>query len=207
MNLYSRLKYSFYIIFHPFNGFYDLKHEKRGNMSSASILVGLLILSYVLRRYLTNFIFNKTNINDINILTEIGGILIPILLWCVANWCITTLMDGEGTLKDVYITTAYALVPIILISLPLIVISNIVIIEESQFYFFFDSFSIIWAGILLFFGILTVHQYTVSKTIITFIMAIIGMIAMLFLGLLFFTLLQQMINFAYLIFQELSIRS
>ena len=29
------LRYSTYVIFHPFKGFWDLKHEKKGNLESA----------------------------------------------------------------------------------------------------------------------------------------------------------------------------
>lgn len=207
MKLIKSIRYSFYVIFHPFNGFYDLKHEKKGNMLSASVILGILITVYILRRYLTGFIFTTSNINDINIVSEIIGILLPFIFWCTSNWCITTLLDGEGTFKDIYITTSYALTPIILLSIPLIIVSNVVAIEEGQLYTFFDSISIAWSGFLLFFGILTIHQYTIKKMILTFIIAVVGMVAMFFISLLFFSLIQQMMNFVVLVIREITLRS
>jgi hypothetical protein len=201
------LKYSLYVVFHPFNGFYDLKHEKKGGVLSSTIIVGILIFLFVLRRYLTGYIFLNSEIRDINILTEIIGIVLPLLFWCIANWSITTLMEGEGTFRDIYITTAYALVPIIIISIPLLIISNVIVFEEAQLYTFLDSLSIFWSGLLLFFGILTIHQYTIKKTALTFIIAVIGMVFMFFIGLLFFTLIQQMLNFVLLVIKEISFRS
>lgn len=46
------------------------------------------------------------------------SVALPVALWVLANWCLTTLFDGEGTLKDVYIATCYALTPLPLFGHP-----------------------------------------------------------------------------------------
>src|SRR5690554_2533835 len=53
------LRYSIYVIFHPFDGFWDLKHEKRGNVTSATIILLLTILAWVFRQQYEGFIFNE----------------------------------------------------------------------------------------------------------------------------------------------------
>ena len=103
------LRYSLYVVFHPFKGFWDLKHEKKGNVFSAWVLVASLILLYILRRQMTGFILNFNILNEMNIFVEILSVLVPLGLWCLSNWCITTLVDGEGSFRDIFVTTAYAL--------------------------------------------------------------------------------------------------
>ena len=198
------LKYSFYLIFHPFDGFYDLKHEKKGNLISANIILMIIILVFILSKQLTGFIFNNNSFRSLNIISEVISVILPLLLWCISNWSITTLMDGEGSLKDIYITTCYALVPIIISNFPLILISNFLTMDEADFYVFFYTLSFIWSVFLIFIGIMTVHQFTVKKTIVTIIIAIIGVIVMLFLGLLFIALIQQIINFCTFLYKELA---
>ena len=120
------LRYSLHCIVRPFDGFWDLTHEKRGSMAAANTLVVLVLFTNLVRLAGTSFVFSPVNWNEVNILMEIMSFLLPFVVYCVANWCLTTLFEGKGTLKDIYIGTAYAMTPYILIQLPLVVLSNFV---------------------------------------------------------------------------------
>ena len=120
----SSLKYAGHVIFHPFDGFWDLKHEKRGSLAAANIILLALTLTMILQRQLTGFVFNTNVVEELNIVIIFSSVFVVFLLWCISNWSLTSLMDGEGTFRDIYITSAYALVPMILIYLPLIPLSN-----------------------------------------------------------------------------------
>lgn len=200
------LQYSLYVIFHPFKGFWDLKHEKKGNAFSAWLIVSMLIVLLILRRQFTGFILNFNKQNEMNVFVEILSVLAPLGLWCLSNWCITTLVDGEGSFKDIFITTAYALTPVVLINIPLLLFSNIIILEETVFYTVLDVLSILWAALLILIGIMTVHQFTMSKTLVTIAVAVLGMIIILFLILLFVSIVQQIVSFVDLLWTELSMR-
>jgi hypothetical protein len=202
----DKLKYSLYIIFHPFKGFWELKHEKKGDVWSATILLFIMCLVSILKYTLTGYIININALQDFNILLQIGIIIVPFGLWCISNWCTTTLMDGEGSLKDIYIMTAYALIPLIIFYVPLIIFSNIISIEETSFYSFFTNLAIILTAFMLFIGTMTIHQYSILKTILTIILVLLGMAILIFLGLLFVALIQQVISFVELVYKELILR-
>ena len=97
----SKFRYVFYILLHPFDGFYDLKHEKRGSGLVATLIYVLVGITALLKRQCSEYLFNQEQGESYNavmlLLTTVG----PYLLWCVANWCFTSLMDGEGGMKDV----------------------------------------------------------------------------------------------------------
>ncbi|MCQ6559010.1 YIP1 family protein [Paenibacillus mendelii] len=195
---------AWYTIFHPFNGFWELKFEKKGRVWFALLLLLLLSLLYVLKRQYTGFIFNP-GINDpesVNTIDEIKFIVLPFFMYCVANWSLTTLMDGEGKFKEIVIATAYALVPLILMQIPLILLSNIITIQEGSFYRLFESIGFLWFFGLLLVGMLTVHQYSVTKTIVTMVLTLIVIGIIIFLGLLFFSLVQQMLSFGTTVYKE-----
>ena len=206
MKYLDSLKFSLYAIFHPFKGFWDLKHEKRGSISAALTFLVLLIVTYILRRQYTGFIFNENDPKELNVFIEIISVLLPFFLWTTANWAITTLMEGEGSYRDIVIATAYALVPLILINLPLIPVSRIINMEEGAFYFFFTSVSVLWSGVLILAGLSVTHQYTMGKSVFTSLLSVVGMGLMIFIGLLVFSLLQQMISFVYTIYREIALR-
>lgn len=207
MDIKDNLKYSFYVIFHPFDGFWVLKREKKVNNITVVIILASMIILLGLKQQFTGFIINYSINSPFNMLFQIETVLIPFFLWCISNWSITTLVDGEGTFKDIVVTTSYSLIPIILFNFPLILVSRFINLEESQMYNLLLSISLVWSGFLLLTGIMTIHQFSMKKTILTIAIAIVGMVIIAFLILLFFGLISQVYNWGYLIYREITLRS
>lgn len=196
----------FHLIFRPFDGFWDLKREHKGSISAAWTFVILTIATLTIEKQNTAFLFNHNRLESINVVIDIFTVLLVYILWCVSNWCLTSLMDGEGTMKDIMIATGYALFPIALIRLPLVLLSHAITINEGSFYYVFLSISYMWVAFLLFLGTMITHQYSVKKTLLTCICTIIGMGIMLFIGLLFFNVIQQIITFFITVYREIKFR-
>ena len=131
---------------------------------------------------------------------------IPLALWIIANWCITTLFDGEGSLKDVYVASTYSLLPMILTMIPATIASNFVLASETKIITLITTLGFIWLGMLLFFGIMITHDYTIGKNIITTIATLVGMICIMFIVLLFSMLLGRLVGFASSIVTEIQYR-
>ena len=152
------------------------------------------------------FIFNSNDLAKINILLEFCSVLIPFMLWVIVNWSLTTLMEGKGTFKDIYIASAYAFTPIILINIPITIVSNYLIAEEGVLVFSFIAISLLWALFLLFFGTMTIHQYDSGKNILVSVLVILGIAFTMFIGVLFFNLGEQVIRFVSEIYNEVFLR-
>ncbi len=199
----SELLYAMRVIYHPFDGFWEIKREKRGSVRSATILVILLILTFIYKSMGTGFLFRTVDVEYINVVNDILNVLIPLVLWCAASWGLTTLMNGEGSMKDIYIMTGYSLTPMILLNIPVIIASNFLVLEEVQFMSFFVSLAYVWAVGLIFFGSMVIHDYHFNKNLITMILSIVGMGIILFLALLFITLSQRIWEFLAGIYEEI----
>lgn len=200
------LNYAFYLIFHPFDGFYDLKHEKRGNAASATIIFVALTVVEIMRRQLTGFVFNFYNPLRLNVLSVVISSLLPYLIWILANWCLTTLMDGKGNMKDIYTATGYALFPQVLIQLALIPLSHIFNQEQQAFYYFFITVAMVWSYALMFFGMMVTHDYGLGKNVAVTAFTFVGMGLIIFIGMLVFDLSAQMIGFVQAIAKEIQFR-
>ena len=203
MRYVKELKYGFHVIFHPFNGFWELKREHRGSLAAALTFVGIFIMLTTFEKQTTGFLFNPVRLKDVNVVVDILTVTLIYVLWCVANWCLTSLMDGEGKMKDIFIAMGYAVLPMILIRLPMIALSLALTIEEGTFYYVLGSLSYIWTGILVFFGTMVTHQYSFKKTVLTCVFTVLGMAIIMFIGLLFFSVIQQMITFFTTIYKEI----
>ena len=202
----SSLKYATYTMFHPFDGFWDLTHEKRGSMAAANTIVVALLLTRLLSLQFTSFLFNRVYWPEVNILQQCLSLLIPLALFVIGNWGLTTLFEGKGTLRDVYLGTCYSLFPYVLLQLPLIVLSNWITIDEAAFYNVINMLSLVWAGGLIICAMMMIHDYALLKTLIFIIMTILAMLIIIFLLLLLFTLVGDGVGFFTTLYREITFR-
>lgn len=202
------VKFPFYLIFHPFNGYWELKYrqDRKTNLYMSFCILAILSLTMILHRQYSGFLVNYTNPREFNSIMEIVYIIVPVFFWSVANWSLTTLMDGEGKFSEIFVSTCYALVPMIIINFPWIWISNLISMEETTFYYFSQSCAVLWFLFLLFVGNMTVHQFTPLKTVGTIVLTLVAMGFIAFLCLLFFSLTQQIVAFVTTIYKELLFR-
>lgn len=199
--------YALHVMVRPFDGYWDLKHEKRGSLRAA---VGLLLLLLAVRlaeyQFSGFFFVTQYERENVNILREIAAVFLPYILWVIASWGFTTLLDGEGSMRDIAIATAYAVTPMIIVNIPLMLVSNLVTLEEGTFITVLRTVAVVWSGLLLFVSLLVTHQYTIPKAIGTIILSLLGMAIVIFLAMLIVSLAQQVITFIDLLVREAQLR-
>lgn len=204
--LLKSLRYALYVITHPFDGFWDLTHEKRGSLGAAHVLVILTFLTRLFYQRFTSFMFVKVYWEQFNIWREVISILALVVIYCAANWCLTTLFDGKGRFSDIYIGTAYALTPYILITNIVTFVSNYVTVEEGTFISYFSSLAMIWSGLLILVSIMQIHDYSLGKALLAIIFTVAGMMVIVFLIMLFFSLISDGIAYFVSIYKEIMFR-
>ena len=202
----QELIYVFHVIFHPFDGFWDLKHEKRGSVRAGTTILAIVIAAFYYQSIGRGYIMNPQG-EYAGVFATILSVLIPFFLWILANWCLTTLFDGEGSFKDIYIATTYALLPLALIMVPTTIASNFVLLTEADILSLINTFAFVWAGFLIFFGIMVTHDYSMGKNFIITICTILGMVVIIFIVFLFTVLLTDMVNFVTNIVTEVQFRT
>lgn len=203
--LWEEFIYGFYLMMHPFDAYWDLKHEKRGSVRGALLIDLVVVASYVYYTVGRSYIYNPDSSSS-SVIFGILTVAVPLMLWCVANWCLTTLFDGEGNFKDIFISSSYALFPLIIFLIPVTLCTNIASQDESKIISLVLSISLVWLGMLIFFGSATTHGYSMGKNIIITIATIIGMLFIMFIIMLFTNLIQQMVSFIADIVTEISLR-
>ena len=201
----EELLYAFHLVFHPFDGFWDLKHEQRGSVRGASTILGVTILAVFYNSIGKGYLFNPEQQTS-SIFVAILSVAVPVILWCVANWCLTTLFDGEGSFKDIYIATCYALAPLPIFMIVSTIMSNVMLATESSMVTLVTVIGFIWAIMLIFFGMMVTHDYSMGKNVITTLGTIVAMAVIMFIIILFATLLIKMATFVIALVKEISNR-
>ncbi len=202
----EKICFGFRFIHRPFDGAWDLKNQKRGDVGSATVILFVAALVYVFNQYGSGYIFSFSTSQNLNVIASAATIILPVLLWTVSNWGLSTLMDGEGNLKQVYVAACYSLIPLILIYTVVTGISHVMLENETQIRNFLMSVALYWTLGLVFLSSLTIHNYTLVKNIFMALISLIGMIAVAFVMVLFGTLIQEMVSFVETLFKELTFR-
>ncbi|MBQ8208872.1 MAG: hypothetical protein IJZ89_09100, partial [Clostridia bacterium] len=108
--------------------------------------------------------------------------------------------------KDIFIATSYCLLPVPFTVIPCTLISNFVIDTEVGILSFVETLGIIYMVILVFIGMMVTHDYSLSKNVLTSLGTIVAMAFIMFLAILFTTLLGKVVSFVTNIIDEISYR-
>ncbi len=160
---FDELSYIPEFIKHPLDGYYYIKRKERVSVKTASIIYFLIGILFVMHYEVTNVIFlENTNVNILYELVILGSVLI---LWIVANYFICLINDGEGSFKNVYVSTAMSFTPALFVFPVIILLSNVLTYQEAVFYNVPLTFTLIWISIYFFFMIKEIHNYEVGETV------------------------------------------
>ncbi|MGN0623518.1 MAG: Yip1 family protein [Oscillospiraceae bacterium] len=203
---FSTLGWLKHVIFHPVEGFEDLRWKKQGSMKVSMVIVLLLFVAMVANRQLTGFQFNTAYVKIFNVIPLLVQSVVYFFTWVIGNWALCTLFDGEGTLKKICIYSAYALVPYIVCTFIAVFMSNFLVQEEAIWINAIYYLGLGWSLVLMIQAMKAVHQYSFTKTIISMVFTVIAMLLILFLAILLLSLFQQVYVFGYSIYTEIAYR-
>ncbi len=200
------IKFPLYILSHPLKGFEEFKRYKRGKMSVALIFLILTIFINILKFQYDGFLVNNNDIKDLNSVSQIAYVLGAVIVITVANWSVTTLFDGKGTMKEIFMMICYCLYPFIWANGLGILLSNILTQDEMAVYTLVISLGVALLAYMFFFGIISIHEYGLVKCILTILFTVVAALVVIFACLLFFDLFQRMYGFVYTIYEEITLR-
>ncbi len=202
----SFILYPFKLFFHPIDTFNDLKYEGKSSFLISFILAALFFAVKLLEQTVTSYLFLPAGGENVSIWTVLAISIGLLVVFTACNWATSTLVDGEGTMGDIWIAVTYSLLPSILFSGLNIVLSYFFTETEATFYNFFSVFGTLWTILLVFLGLMVMHQYTVTKTVFSVLATLVIILCLVFLLLLFMSIYQQIYSFIINIFREIIIR-
>lgn len=191
-----------YSVFHPFNGFDRIRTRKLSSYGFClSVFAALVLLGVAEQQYMGKA-FSMTDSSEVNILGITAVRAAVLILFTVSNWAISVLFDGKATFSQICHFTAIALVPYILCSAIRVVLSHILVENESIFMTLALALGIIWALMLLMTAFSTFHEYELGKGVVILVATVIGMALIVILGFLIYNLGQNVVEFVKTVFSE-----
>lgn len=195
-----------HVLRHPFECFEDMRWKKSGSLKISFFIVFLLFLSMIAEGRLYGMPFRISYDKTFSIIPYIVKSIVIFSAWVIGNWSVCTLLDGEGTMKNICIYSAYSLIPYIAQSFLTVLLSHVLIHDEAVFITALKVIGTGWTALLLFSAIKSVHQYSFAKTVFAIILTIAAMLIMLCLLVLFMSLIQHVYIFFFTLYTEISYR-
>lgn len=193
----NQLLYDFkqlrYALFNPSDNAYEVTVGRTGTYLSATIFFILAFAMFVLLSVGSGFIFSE-RIRNFNIPTYTLGFTLLLALFIASNFLIVAIRDGKGTLKDIYVTTAYALSPIIFLFPLAAILGNFSTLNEAFIIEFIVGLAVVWSVILLVSSFMEIHQYSLAQTITTILLALFAMAVAVIAISLIWLVIQQMLQ-------------
>ena len=163
-------------------------------------MVGLAALSFHFREW------QGQRPEETRMLFEAGKILIPWITWCVSAVAVAEVFYGEGTFRQIVISSAWALWPYIVLILPVSIMTNVITLNERALYNV--GMGIVW-GLMawqFFQQTKTLHSFETGKAVGVMLLTLVGMLVIWMLLGLVYALTGEIVRFVQQVVLEIYVR-
>ena len=203
----SKWRYPLYVMTHPFKGYSNLRDDKKGSMLIANIILAAVFIVYVISQLGQGFLFNTNIIDEFNIIFALFATIGLFAFFVIAQWGVSVLFSGEGSFKDAWIFSSYALMPYALLTIPYVLLTNIMVIEDAAMLsLFYAIFVVIWTVWGLIRGMMEAQQFSFMKTLGCLILVFLGMLFVMLIITIAASMIGQLIEFILAVWSELAFR-
>ena len=161
----DQLKTAPRVLRHPVDTYYDATRRDKGSLLSAAVVYLSFLALMLASRAFTGFVFDMRGIRGVTLVTFLLTYVAPVILWILGNYLVGAITKGQGTLRGIVIGTVYALMPLIVFSLPLAWLSNALTLAEGSIYSLSQTLILAWTGLLLFIQVKEIHGYGFGETV------------------------------------------
>ena len=196
------IRFSLHTSIHPIRGFHELKTGHPAAVPAATVILAVLCFVYVLFRQGAGFLF-KTTTGGFDLVRVIPTILVPLALWCAVSWALTTILQGKGSLGQVYAASVFSTVPLLIAMVVLIPLSHVLVREEAGFYQGVLSIAFVWSGLLVLTSTMMTHDYDrLFRSILIILLVLAGIGVTVFVFLVLFSVVNTIVRFAAGVYRE-----
>lgn len=154
-----------YFLRHPLDALYYLNREEKGSVLSATILYGIGFIVFICDAMLRSFLFRFSRFDSMSPFLMPFIYIAVIGLFIISNYMISTINDGRGSLKRLYVNTAYVFSPYIFITPFIVAISYFLTLNEGFLVNFTWVIALIWCFVYLFIMLSETHEYSFGNTV------------------------------------------
>lgn len=199
-------KYLFKVLKHPADVFYDIKYRLAIRWRTAFILFVLFIGINIISDNLIRANLFRPIYQEVELSYEILKYGLLFILLVVSNYLMSSLQNGEGFFRDIFIGAVVALAPMILFKIPLDLLSNVLTYNEAFVYNFGNLIILGWSVFLLLTMIKEIHNYKISELITNLLLTVFTLLILVIIYLVVYVMFGQVFQFVIALYEEWILR-
>lgn len=207
IKLCREIRYITSFVKHPIDGYYGIRFQKKTSVLSAAIIYFIAFAVYIVNRYYSGYIFKAVEEGYFNLLSDISFIGGVVLFLIICNYLVSTIRDGEGSFKVVFMSVAYTFMPYIFIKPLLTILTHVLTLNEAVILDLGDAIIKLWCFALIFIMISEVHNYSFSGVIKNILITLVTAVVMGIIIFIIYLMMNQLIDFVHSITKEVMYRA
>lgn len=189
--------------FAPTEAFPLIKYDRDNfDVKMPTMIACTAIVFAIVKLLILHYPFAEQNVEDIMLMKEIFSFVIPLALWIWGLYYVTCIFHGEVRLREVYAATCYSLLPYVVLTIPLALVTNIMSGAEMSYVFFFEKIIWVWVVLLIYISIKTMNHYTSGQTILVMLVSILAVLLLAVIMALIYLLGAKVVNFVIEVVEE-----
>lgn len=187
----------------PMDLYYNIRRNTKGNVLGATIIYALFFAVFMLYQTSKGFIYQYTAVEDLDINSIVIGFFAILGLFIICNYLVTSINDGDGSFKQVYMIPAYGCIPAMVMLLAITVTSYGMTYNESFILTILLIIGVAWSLITIFLGLMTINDYTFRETVVSLFITVIFMVIVAIMALVIIIMWEKIWQFMLTIGKEL----
>lgn len=207
-SLLGDLAFMKHMIRHPIDAGYDLKHGKHGSVFAATVLYFLALVVWLVDQLYAARLFGS----DLfvykwqNPLVITSLVVVPVVLFVIGNYLISSIHDGEGTFKNVYIAVAYAFSAYILFTPLLTLLTHFLTLNEAFIHTLLKLVVVGYTLVLIFVATKETHDYSLNGTTKNLLLTVFFMVLVILAMAIMYMIWNELIGFITSLVEEVRYR-
>lgn len=187
----------------PSNTFDLIKTKNQGSLIASIVILVLFYVTTVIKSVNSGFAFNEISSSNFNSLLVLLRTVGFVGLFTVSFWGVSTLLAGQGKIKEIFYVVCYSLQPMIIANIIYVVLTNIMLPNEIGFINLFMQVMMLYTAFIAVVGLMRICDYDFFKLLGVTVLAVLGMIVIVFVLIVVFLLFQLLIGFFKTVFAEI----
>ena len=202
----SNLNYAMYYMRHPVDGAYGIASEGRANWLASSIILAVFIIEFIINKYTCGFLTKGVMEGRYEIFSDIGTVLVVMIALTASTYLVCTINDGEGTVKKLYTLFCYTLIPYVVLTPVVYLLSHVFTNNEVFLLTMLNLLIYGWIAVIGFIGLKEVNNFKMGETVKIILLTVFTVLILALLIFIIYVLWAQVFEFISAIFGEVVYR-
>ena len=198
----SNLHYALYYMKHPVDGAYGIANEGRANWLASTLILLVFIIEYIVNKYTCGFLMKNVMEGRYEIFSDIGTVLAVMIALTACTYLVCTINDGEGTIKKLYTMFCYTLIPYVVLTPVVYLLSHVFTGNEAVLLSMLNILIYGWIAVIGIVGLKEVNNFKMSETVKIIFLTVFTVLIMALLIFIIYVLWAQVFEFISAIFGE-----